>query len=231
MPQAETNRSPSRAEPSRKPSRAAEPSRRAAVPPPGYFGGWACFLVALVFIGFLTALIGDLASHMGCCMGLKASVTAITFVALGTSLPDTFASRSAAASEPYADASIVNITGSNSVNVFLGLGLPWMVAAIYWAFNGTHEEGMWRKRYNDEPWYNSDYRVGFAVPAGDLAYSVQVFVCTSLVCLGVLHRDGFDRHAPKLLRQRAAPPGLASRTQTSHQRGTKHARESATPVQ
>jgi solute carrier family 8 (sodium/calcium exchanger) len=158
----------------------------ALVPPPRLAQGWLCFSVALCFIGLLTALIGDLASHMGCCMGLTPSVTAITFVALGTSLPDTFASMSAATSEPYADASIVNITGSNSVNVFLGLGLPWMVAAIYWAFNGTHEEGMWRKRYNDEPWYNSDYRVGFAVPAGDLAYSVQVFVCTSLVCLGVL---------------------------------------------
>ena len=24
------------------------------------------------------------------------------------------------------------ITGSNGVNVFLGLGLPWLVAAIYW---------------------------------------------------------------------------------------------------
>ena len=28
--------------------------------------------------------------------------------------------------------SIGNITGSNSVNVFLGLGLPWCIASIYW---------------------------------------------------------------------------------------------------
>ncbi len=38
-----------------------------------------------------------------------------------------------AVSEPYADSSIGNVTGSNSVNVFLGLGLPWMIAAIYWS--------------------------------------------------------------------------------------------------
>ena len=44
-----------------------------------------------------------------------------------------FASKTAAIAEPFADASIVNITGSNSVNVFLGLGLPWAIAAIYWA--------------------------------------------------------------------------------------------------
>ena len=56
---------------------------------------------------------------------------AITFVALGTSLPDTFASKAAAVGEKNADNAIGNITGSNSVNVFLGLGLPWLIAAIY----------------------------------------------------------------------------------------------------
>lgn len=56
---------------------------------------------------------------------------AITFVALGTSLPDTFASRAAAMQEKYADNAIGNITGSNSVNVFLGLGVPWLIASIY----------------------------------------------------------------------------------------------------
>ena len=59
-------------------------------------------------------------------------MTAITFVALGTSLPDLFASKQAAQSEKTADNSIGNVTGSNSVNVFLGLGLPWTIAAIYW---------------------------------------------------------------------------------------------------
>jgi solute carrier family 8 (sodium/calcium exchanger) len=41
-------------------------------------------------IGVLTAVIGDLASHFGCTIGLKDSVTAISFVALGTSLPGFF---------------------------------------------------------------------------------------------------------------------------------------------
>lgn len=57
--------------------------------------------------------------------------TAITLVAMGTSLPDTFASRSAVLQDKYADSAIGNITGSNSVNVFLGLGLPWLLAAVY----------------------------------------------------------------------------------------------------
>ena len=52
-----------------------------------YWGGWACFTVSILGIGLLTALIGDLASGFGCTIGLKDSVTAISFVALGTSLP------------------------------------------------------------------------------------------------------------------------------------------------
>ena len=51
---------------------------------------------------------------------------------MGTSLPDTFASKIAAENEKTADNAIGNVTGSNSVNVFLGLGLPWVLAAIYW---------------------------------------------------------------------------------------------------
>lgn len=82
-------------------------------------------------IGLLTAFVGDLASIFGCLVGLHDSVTAITFVALGTSLPDLFASKLAATQEKYADNAIGNVTGSNSVNVFLGLGLPWMIASVY----------------------------------------------------------------------------------------------------
>ena len=104
----------------------------ALIPPAGIGGGWPCFFVSLGMIGLLTAIVGDLAGIFGCLVGLKDSVTAITFVALGTSLPDTFASKAAATSERTADNAIGNVTGSNSVNVFLGLGLPWLIASIYW---------------------------------------------------------------------------------------------------
>ena len=88
--------------------------------------------MSLAVIGLLTAIIGDLASIFGCLIGLKDPVTAITLVALGTSMPDTFASKQAALGEKTADSSVGNVNGSNSVNVFLGLGLPWLIATIYW---------------------------------------------------------------------------------------------------
>jgi len=43
--------------------------------------------VSITLIGVLTALIGDFSSHLGCTVGLKDTVTAIAFVALGTSIP------------------------------------------------------------------------------------------------------------------------------------------------
>ncbi|KAG8583720.1 hypothetical protein GDO81_008517 [Engystomops pustulosus] len=61
----------------------------AFVPPTEYWNGWACFIVSITMIGLLTAFIGDLASHFGCTIGLKDSVTAVVFVALGTSVPGT----------------------------------------------------------------------------------------------------------------------------------------------
>jgi Ca2+/Na+ antiporter len=105
----------------------------AFVPPPSILGGWLSFVISLLLIGLLTAIVGDLASIFGCLVGLPDSITAITFVAMGTSLPDLFASKQAATMDRTADNSIGNVTGSNSVNVFLGLGLPWLIASIYWA--------------------------------------------------------------------------------------------------
>uniref|UniRef100_A0A8C2PXY8 Solute carrier family 8 member 3 n=1 Tax=Cyprinus carpio TaxID=7962 RepID=A0A8C2PXY8_CYPCA len=136
----------------------------ACVPPTEYWNGWACFTVSIVIIGLLTAVIGDLASHFGCTIGLKDSVTAVVFVALGTSIPDTFASKVAAVQDSYADAAIGNVTGSNAVNVFLGIGVAWSVAAIYWNMQGR----------------------AFEVQAGSLAFSVTLFTIFAFLAVSVL---------------------------------------------
>jgi solute carrier family 8 (sodium/calcium exchanger) len=82
----------------------------ATCPPVDFLGGYLCFFWSLAYVGLTTAVIGDLASLFGCTVGLLDSVTAITFVALGTSLPDTFASMAAATGDPYADAAIGTFT-------------------------------------------------------------------------------------------------------------------------
>ncbi|XP_044293120.1 sodium/calcium exchanger 3 isoform X2 [Varanus komodoensis] len=153
----------------------------ACVPPTEYCHGWACFVVSILIIGMLTAIIGDLASHFGCTIGLKDSVTAVIFVAFGTSVPDTFASKAAAVQDVYADASIGNVTGSNAVNVFLGIGLAWSVAAIYWASQGGE----------------------FHVSAGTLAFSVTLFTIFAFICISVL----LYRRRPHLGGELGGPKG------------------------
>jgi len=137
----------------------------ACVPPKRYGGGWVAFGVALTFIGIVTAVVGETANLFGCALGMKQSVTAITFVALGTSLPDTFASMQAAKESDSADAAVGNVTGSNSVNVFLGLGLPWLIGSIYSKGEGNSTNGM------------------YGVPAGPLGFSVLIFMIACVTCI------------------------------------------------
>ena len=53
----------------------------------------------------------QLGTLVGCAVGLESSVAGITIIAIGTSLPDTFASRTAALHDEHADAAIGNVTG------------------------------------------------------------------------------------------------------------------------
>jgi len=135
-------------------------------------------------------------------IGMKDSITAITIVAIGTSLPDTFASRTAAMQDETADASIVNVTGSNSVNVFLGLGLPWMMGSVYWAIKGVPDvndpSDPWVKRGQQSGWYDthpdikSKFPATFVVPADGLASSVATYaVCATVTIIVICLRRRF----------------------------------------
>ena len=85
-------------------------------------------------------------------------------LSLSLTPPDTFASKVAAIQDQYADASIGNVTGSNAVNVFLGIGVAWSIAAIYHNSKG-----------ND-----------FRVDPGTLAFSVTLFTIFAFVAVAVL---------------------------------------------
>ncbi|XP_048733164.1 sodium/calcium exchanger 2-like isoform X5 [Ostrea edulis] len=136
----------------------------AMVPPTTMLGAWPAFVFSLVYIALLTLVIEQLGHLLGCVVGLKTSVTGITIIALGTSLPDTFASRTAAIQDEHADAAIGNVTGSNSVNVFLGLGLPWVLSTMYAYANGTE----------------------YKVPTGNLTQSVIIFSSLGALCIIIL---------------------------------------------
>jgi len=169
----------------------------ATTPPASYYGGYACFWWALSLIGLTTAIIGDLASIFGCLCNLKDEVTAITIVALGTSLPDTFASMLAIKADDTADNAIGNVTGSNSVNVFLGLGIPWSMAAIYWSSMAGDMPAVWHDLYKPigeggqglvkESIYLQYKETGaFVYPANNLGFSLVVFCILTIVAFLLL---------------------------------------------
>lgn len=150
----------------------------ALIPPPEVLGGAPAFFTSLMLIGLTTAFISDLAGILGCVVGVPDPITAVTLVALGTSLPDTFASKIAAENEPTADSSITNVTGSNSVNVFVGLGLPWLFASLYWSLHGPNEA--WVARYPGVAMRMPEGTAAYVVIGGDLGFSVSAFC---IVCI------------------------------------------------
>lgn len=91
-------------------------------------------------------------------------VIIVVFLFFFVSFSDTFASKVAAIQDQYADASIGNVTGSNAVNVFLGIGVAWTIAAIAWQSKGKT----------------------FKVDPGNLAFSVTLFTILALVCVTTL---------------------------------------------
>lgn len=158
-------------------------------PPAMWAGGFLLFTVALTWVAVVTALISDLASLFGCCADIPDATTAITIVAMGTSLPDTFASMTSASKDDTADSSIVNVTGSNSVNVYLGIGIPWLAAAIYWAAASGDTLLAWKLRYATvlDGALVSNYPSGaFVVQGGALGFSVLIFNCVAISCLVIL---------------------------------------------
>merc|ERR1712242_464628 len=138
----------------------------ALIPPTGIANGYPTFVISIAAVGICTAVIGDVASHLGCFINLKDCVNAIAFVALGTSVPDTFASKTAAIQDETADASVGNVTGSNAVNVFLGVGIAWSMAAIYHEAMGT--------------------KGGFSVDPASLGFPVTVFCIEAVVAITIL---------------------------------------------
>merc|ERR1712158_114269 len=136
----------------------------ALIPPTGIFNGYPTFVISIAFVGLCTAVIGDVAGHLGCFVNLKDCVNAIAFVALGTSVPDTFASKTSAIEDDTADNSVGNVTGSNAVNVFLGIGIAWTMAAVYWEAQGEK----------------------FIVPVGSLGFSVTVFCIEATLAVLIL---------------------------------------------
>ena len=64
---------------------------------------------------------------VGYTLGIPDTIMGITFLAAGTSVPDTIASVMVARNG-YGDMAVSNSIGSNVFDILLGLGLPWFLS-------------------------------------------------------------------------------------------------------
>mmetsp|Transcript_20092 Transcript_20092/g.34032 ORF Transcript_20092/g.34032 Transcript_20092/m.34032 type:complete len:704 (-) Transcript_20092:790-2901(-) len=70
-------------------------------------------------------------------IGIPDSVMGVTLSAAGTSLPAYIASR-IAAERGFGNQAVANVFGSNTFNIFVGLGLPWVIYCL--ANDGSYSE-------------------------------------------------------------------------------------------
>ncbi|KAM7275968.1 hypothetical protein ACFE04_017834 [Oxalis oulophora] len=136
------------------------------VPPCHIAHGWIAFISSLIFISGVAYVVTQLSDLISCVTGVNPYVIAFTVLASGTSWPDLVASKIAAERQTTADSAIANIIGSNSVNIYVGIGIPWLIdtAYNYVAYR--------------EPLYIQN--------AEGLSFSLIVFFSTSIGCISVL---------------------------------------------
>ncbi|KAG0475774.1 hypothetical protein HPP92_015460 [Vanilla planifolia] len=138
----------------------------AIVPPYQVANGWIAFICSLIFISGVAYVVTKLTDLISCVTDINPYVIAFTALAAGTSWPDLVASKIAAERQITADSAIANITCSNSVNIYIGIGIPWLISTSY---NYV--------MYN-EPLYIQN--------ATGLSFSLLVFFGTSAGCIVVL---------------------------------------------
>ncbi|KAG2326031.1 hypothetical protein Bca52824_008759 [Brassica carinata] len=138
----------------------------AFVPPCNIAHGWIAFICSLLFISGVAFVVTRLTDLISCVTGINPYVIAFTALAAGTSWPDLVASKIAAERQLTADSAIANITCSNSVNIYVGIGVPWLINTLYNYF-----------AYR-EPLYIEN--------AKGLSFSLLIFFATSVGCIVVL---------------------------------------------
>lgn len=138
----------------------------AFVPPYHIAHGWIAFICSLIFISGIAYIVTKLTDLISCVTGINSYVIAFTALASGTSWPDLVASKIAAERQTTADSAIANITCSNSVNIYVGIGIPWSIDTAY-NFIAYRE-----------PLHIQN--------SAGLSFSLLVFFVTSIGCISVL---------------------------------------------
>jgi len=87
---------------------------------------WATFFISLLHITWISYFMVEFMLKIGCLWGIPDVVMGLTFLAMGTSIPDALGSVSVA-QDGEGDMAVSNAVGSNVFDICIGLGLPWFI--------------------------------------------------------------------------------------------------------
>lgn len=87
---------------------------------------FATFLISLLWLTVISYFMVEFILKLGCLWKISSVVMGLTFLAMGTSIPDALGSI-AVAKEGEGDMAVSNAVGSNVFDICLGLGLPWFI--------------------------------------------------------------------------------------------------------
>lgn len=76
------------------------------------------------------------AADIGCVLGIPSAVMGVTVLAAGTSIPDALSSV-VVAKQGMGDMAVANAVGSNVFDIWLGLGLPWLLVIPFKSDGGS----------------------------------------------------------------------------------------------
>jgi Ca2+/Na+ antiporter len=88
----------------------------------------------LVLLGLITACIKAYVHLLGCLLGVDDSIMGITIVSVGMGITDLFVSRRASKKSMIADPVLVLFPCINCFNIFLSIGLQWMIKVGHTGF-------------------------------------------------------------------------------------------------
>lgn len=87
---------------------------------------WATFFLSLLHITWISYFMVEFMTKIGCLWHISDTVMGLTFLAMGTSIPDALGSL-AVANKGEGDMAVSNAVGSNVFDICMGLGLPWFI--------------------------------------------------------------------------------------------------------
>lgn len=104
-----------------------------------------CFVMCMAWIGVYTYVVAWMITLIGYTFRIPDSVMGLTFLAIGTSVPEVFSSL-IVSRQGKGSMAVSNSIGSNTFDILVCLGLPWLIKSI---MNGL-ENGNWYVVVNSE---------------------------------------------------------------------------------